>query len=289
VILILGASSFIGRHLFQAWGPGKALGTHRSHPVPGSVFFDATRMRLLDTLPRPSQCSHAVICYAETKIDACKGDLLRSSELNVRSTKGVIDDLLRLGIKPIFLSSEYVFDGEQGHYTEEDPPNPITVYGSQKLEIERYLAQHGREHAILRLSKVLGTDPEDGTILSRWFTQIRQGEEIRCARDQVFSPIHVDDVVAAITAVIQLNLTGIFHVSNPASCSRLDLLRMLLEHLGEQEAAKRLEEAVARVLREGKSVTYDLKADRNDPSAVGTKEMADAIIAQLKTVKVSIR
>ena len=63
---------------------------------------------------------------------------------------------------------------------------------------------------------------------------------------------------------------------------------LLLQHVGEQEAADRLQGAVERVLREGKSVTYDLKADRNDPSAVGTKEMTDAIIAQMKTVKASV-
>ena len=56
---------------------------------------------------------------------------------------------------------------------------------------------------------------------------------------------------------------------------------MMLEHMGEWDAARRLEEAVRTVLREGRAVTYDLKADRNDPSAVGTKEMADAIIAKL--------
>ncbi len=56
---------------------------------------------------------------------------------------------------------------------------------------------------------------------------------------------------------------------------------MLLRHLGETEAAGRLERAVARVIREGKSVTYDLKPDRNDPTAVGTSEMADAVIAAL--------
>ena len=63
---------------------------------------------------------------------------------------------------------------------------------------------------------------------------------------------------------------------------------MLLRHLGEREAASRLEAAVEAVLREGRSVTYDLKADRNDPTAVGTKEMAEAIIARMKTAKVAI-
>jgi isocitrate dehydrogenase (NAD+) len=57
---------------------------------------------------------------------------------------------------------------------------------------------------------------------------------------------------------------------------------LMLHHLGEREAADRLENAVAKVLGEGRNVTYDLKEDRHDPTAVGTSQMADAIIAELK-------
>ena len=57
---------------------------------------------------------------------------------------------------------------------------------------------------------------------------------------------------------------------------------LMLQHIGEQKASEKLESAVAKVIREGKSVTYDLKEDRNDPTAVGTKEMADAIIKKIK-------
>jgi isocitrate dehydrogenase (NAD+) len=56
---------------------------------------------------------------------------------------------------------------------------------------------------------------------------------------------------------------------------------LMLKYVGEREAGLRIENAVARVIAEGKNVTYDLKADRNDPTAVGTREMADAIIAAL--------
>ena len=56
---------------------------------------------------------------------------------------------------------------------------------------------------------------------------------------------------------------------------------LMLQHIGEVEAAKRLENAVATVIKEGVQVTYDLKNDRNDPTAVGTKEMAEAIVAKL--------
>ncbi|MEX0786433.1 MAG: isocitrate/isopropylmalate family dehydrogenase, partial [Dehalococcoidia bacterium] len=56
---------------------------------------------------------------------------------------------------------------------------------------------------------------------------------------------------------------------------------LMLRHLGERDAADRLESVMAEIIREGKSVTYDMKADRNDPSAVGTSQVADAIIEKL--------
>ena len=60
---------------------------------------------------------------------------------------------------------------------------------------------------------------------------------------------------------------------------------LMLRHLGEKETAERVEGAVAEVIREGKDVTYDFKTDRDDPSAVGTQEMADAIIAKMQSGK----
>jgi isocitrate dehydrogenase (NAD+) len=56
---------------------------------------------------------------------------------------------------------------------------------------------------------------------------------------------------------------------------------LMLRHLEETEAADRLEQAIAEVIAEGKSVTYDMKPTRDDPTAVGTSEVADAIIEKL--------
>ncbi len=57
---------------------------------------------------------------------------------------------------------------------------------------------------------------------------------------------------------------------------------MMLEYLGERDAAKKMKTAIADVMREGKDVTYDLKPKADDPTAVGTSEMADAIIKKMK-------
>jgi isocitrate dehydrogenase (NAD+) len=58
--------------------------------------------------------------------------------------------------------------------------------------------------------------------------------------------------------------------------------KLMLDHLGERDAAQRLEDAVAAVIAEGPSVTYDMKPSRDDPTAVGTSEYADAIIEKLE-------
>ena len=229
--LILGASSYIGRNLFQALGTSKAIGTHFGNPAPGTVFFDATSGAISNILSGVTGVSHAFIVYAEGSMEACKADIKRSRLLNVQSAKSVIDQLLDKGIKPIFMSSVYVFDGELGNYSEDDPAEATTVYGAQKLETEQYLAQSGSDYAVLRLGHVYDTDPEDRRILSEWMRQINQGEVIRCARDQVFSPIHVEDVVSASIAAASLDLSGIFHVAGPERISRLHMLRLFLDHL----------------------------------------------------------
>ena len=69
---------------------------------------------------------------------------------------------------------------------------------------------------------------------------------------------------------------------NPAAC--LLSAKMMLDHLGEKEAADKLNKAIQSVFAEGTSVTYDMKSDRNDPTAVGTKEMGEAIIAKMKNL-----
>lgn len=207
------------------------MGTHNSNRVYGSLYFDSTRMSLDDLSVDMSQCSHCFIVLAEADIDACKANINRSQNINITGIKKIIDGLIQRQIKPIFFSSEYVFDGGKGNYMDAEPALPNTVYGTQKREIELYLENNCADYAVLRLAKVYGTDPADHTILSGWARQIACGDQIRCARDQVFSPIHIDDVVTASIAVARLNLRGIFNIAGPHAYSRLAMLQALLSHM----------------------------------------------------------
>ena len=219
----------MGERLLGKLGPAEAVGTHYSSPTGETLYFDATTMGLEDILSPASQFSHCFIVFAEADVDACKADIDRSHKINVIGIKKIIDSLIDRGIKPIFMSSEYVFDGEKGNYTEDDLPTPNTVYGGQKREIEVCLEECGSDYAVLRLAKVYGTDPTDHTILSGWARQVQRGEQIRCARDQVFSAVHLDDVVAASIAVARLDLSGVFNIAGPDSYSRLGMFQVFLE------------------------------------------------------------
>ena len=227
MILVLGASSYVGKHIYAYLGGTEAMGTHNKNPLPHTVHFDSARMCIPELGLRPNEVSHAFICFGETRMDECKTNADQSYELNVSRTKRVIDDLVSANIKPIFFSSDYVFDGTKGNYSENDAPNPITAYGAHKYEVERYISDHYSDYLILRLSKIIGSESGDGRLPSIWHQQIQRGEEVCCDDEQSFSPIHIEDVVAAATAAVKLDLSGLFNLGGGESVTRVELFRRL--------------------------------------------------------------
>jgi dTDP-4-dehydrorhamnose reductase len=143
----------------------------------------------------------------------------------------VIDDLIDHGIMPVFASSDAVFDGTRGMWTEEDLVNPILTYGRHKAQVERYLQEKSSRWLVARLAKVSGAGPRQADILSDWMDKLESGAEIHCARDQVFSPLDVDDAIDAMLGLAEGGHSGIFHVCGPRPVSRLQLLQMLIEEI----------------------------------------------------------
>ncbi len=230
--LILGASGLLGRHLLAQLGPDRSIATYRTHPIEGGIAFDASSMRLRDTiLSGPHDIDAAFLLYGVTTLDDCARDPLGTSLINVESLKRAIDDLSEAGVKPIFASSDAVFDGRFGMRTERDPPNPVLTYGKQKLQVERYLQSKDRPSAIARLSKLLSAESEPRNLFNEWAEQMERGEVIRCATDLVFSPADVNDAAQALVRMAEQDLSGIFHVCGPRPISRLDLLNTLIAAL----------------------------------------------------------
>ena len=231
-LLLLGASSFVGNCLFQKIGVDCAVGTFFRNSRTELEYFDSVRMDVNDLIGIDDNFGHAVILLGDSDPDSCVNDVAKSNALNVVSIIEIIDVLIDKDITPVFISSQFVFDGLKGAYNEEDPVNPILVYGKQKVAVEQYLREQTKNHLILRLPKVYGTSPGDGTLFTSWVDNIRSGmRQITCAEDQIFSPIVVDDVADAILATIEAGCIGTYHVSGPESYTRIEMLMILLSKL----------------------------------------------------------
>jgi dTDP-4-dehydrorhamnose reductase len=227
--LLLGGSGFIGRAIAARLGPERVAVSHHRRPIAGGIPFDAATDDLADVIADPTPFSHAVILLGDTKLNSCFNDQARSQALNVVGIQRVLDRLRQWNIVPVFTSTEAVFDGRRGNYDESDAPNPLVVYGRQKVEVEKYLAAHFSEYLLLRIAMVYGDVPGDGTLPTDWAEKIRRGEPFTCAEDNRAASIHVDDCAASIVELIDRGCRGIYHVAGTRSVSRCEMADWLID------------------------------------------------------------
>lgn len=230
--LVIGASGLIGRYFLRALGPAASVGTYRSRPFPGGVRFDMATDRpegLIEKLG--DDFTHALILSAIAGIDACATDPEGSARVNVAGAIRVIDALAARGVVPIFASSDAVYDGSRGGWGERDDARPILTYGRQKLAVEQHIARQGVPAVVLRLAKVLDPELSAEGVLGSWVEALLGRRRIQCATDQRFSPVGIDDVVAAIRALAVARVHGVFNLGGAEAVSRFELLSLLVSAL----------------------------------------------------------
>jgi dTDP-4-dehydrorhamnose reductase len=232
---VIGAAGFIGRAMLAAYRRihPDCPGTSRRREDGDLLHLDLStpdsgRLRL-----RERGCEAAILLAAEPSISRCAADPDRAHRINVTGTLAVIDQLLAAGIQPIFTSSDYVFDGMAGGYSEDDQANPNTVYGRHKLAVERALMERSNGKAlILRLSKIYSLQKGDGVLLDEMAQRFVRGEVVRAARDQKFSPLCIEDLVKIVLELQARAVTGIVHICGDQAWPRLHMARALAEAMG---------------------------------------------------------
>jgi len=237
-LLVVGASGFIGGHLLNgARGAGwTVFGTAHDHPGERLARFDLAQDRIEEGAP-PDFLSDgsprcAVICAGVTDIDRCRREREATRRVNVDGTLRLVHDLNARGVPCVCLSSDAVFDGRRGGYTEADTPAPVTEYGRQKLAAEEGVLAAAPSNLVLRLGKIVGDVPGESHLFTDWLELQQAGRAIRCIRGQVLSPTWVEDVVAGVMAAVRLRLSGLFHLCAPEAWLRADLVRRFLEVVG---------------------------------------------------------
>jgi dTDP-4-dehydrorhamnose reductase len=172
-----------------------------------------------------------VIAAGVTSIAACEQDPAGTRLVNVDAALRLARRARAQGVTPVAFSSDYVFDGRDPPYDDDGPIRPLNEYGRQKADLEQGFAALG-DSLVVRLSKAYGAQPGDGTLLDEMVSAFRRGQVVRAARDQVFSPVAVGDVVAGVLALCDAKCAGVVNVSGPEDWSRLDLARAVARAVG---------------------------------------------------------
>jgi dTDP-4-dehydrorhamnose reductase len=167
---------------------------------------------------------------AFTDVDSCEAQPELARRVNHIGTRNVADAAADHGIRLIYVSTDYVFDGTKTtEYEESDEPNPLNVYGQTKLAGESKVARLP-DHWIVRTSWIFGDGPNFiRTVLSRG----REGSTLRIVEDQMGRPTSANGLAEAIVTLTDMKGEGLVHVAGDGEpCSWADLARFSLGSAG---------------------------------------------------------
>jgi dTDP-4-dehydrorhamnose reductase len=231
---VIGGRGYLGRHLlraYQAADPDVRWTDVAAREAAHALDLAAPDIRPLRL--RESGYESAVLAAAVTGLARCEQDPAYTRARNVDGTLELAQQLTGEGVVPVFFSTDLVFDGQDGRYTDDAPTHPLNEYGAQKAEVEHRLPEVcGGRCLVIRLGKVFGLARGDGTLLDEMAGRLTKGQEVAAARDQVFSPVLVGDVVRVVLALQAAGVTGVVNVGGPEVWSRFDLARAVALALG---------------------------------------------------------
>jgi len=197
--------------------------------------LDITNKLQIESLIKNYKPTHIINTAAITNVDFCEDNIELCQKVNVTAVQYLFDISKNNNIHFIHLSTDFVFDGKNGPYSETDPTNPLSVYAKSKVDSELIL-QHSeyKNWAILRTIIVYG----EGENLSRsnivlWAkTALKEKKTLTIVDDQFRSPTWADDLAWACIQTAKLNETGVFHISGPKVFSIYELVCEIADYCG---------------------------------------------------------
>jgi dTDP-4-dehydrorhamnose reductase len=171
---------------------------------------------------------------AMTNVDACEHDRDKCYALNVKSVENLIEVCQRRDIQLIHLSTDFIFDGEDGPYTEDAQANPLSYYGETKLESEILLQNSSCNWAILRTIIVYGiVNDMSRTNIVLWAkAALEKGEPINVVDDQWRMPTLAEDLAQCCLLAVKKNAKGIFNASGKDLMSILEIVERVADYYG---------------------------------------------------------
>lgn len=236
-ILVTGASGLLGLNL--------ALETAREHQVFGTVnthtisneAFDVIQTNLLvpgsvERLLDVTQPDWVIHCAALADLDACEADPALARKSNTELPVELATHVARGGARLVHISTDAVFDGQSGGYTEEDAPNPLNLYARTKLESERAVAEANPQAIIARVNLFGWSLTARRSLSEFFFYNLQAGKQVMGFTDVYFCPLLANDLAQVLVNMLRKKLTGLYHVVSSECLNKYEFGVRLAQKFG---------------------------------------------------------
>ncbi len=283
-ILITGASGQLGMSLKRIFNSKYEIisTTRNNNPTGSSMYLDVTNPMLFKEVIETTNPDLVINLAALTNVDLCE----KNPELAYSINIGGMDNLVNAFKGPIIhVSTDYVFDGEDGPYKEEDTTNPLNVYGLSKLESEKLLLDHSENSLVIRSNVLYDYSSKSEASFLNWVVDsLTQEKEISVVEDQWNNPTWTGSLAVVIDRAIDTQLTGLVHWGDGDLVSRFDFANKIADVFNLKKSlikpilTSELNQTAKRPLKSGLKSDYAQNILNLEPPTI--KECLETIVEQ---------
>ncbi len=226
-ILITGASGLLGLNLaLETTRRHTVFGTVNHHPLKTDAFTvvqtDLLAPGAVERLLDETQPDWVIHCAALAILDACEADPHLARQLNTDLPRTLARHVARGGARLVHISTDSVFDGLRGGYTEEDIPAPIGVYSQTKRDGELAVAEEDPTAIIARVVIIGWSMVGNRSLAEFFFNNLSHGKPVMGFTDVIFCPLLANHMAEIFIRMLELKLSGLYHVVSAESLSKYD-------------------------------------------------------------------
>jgi len=174
-------------------------------------------------------------CAALTEVDRCEMYPEEAYQANTRLPGILARAAAQNGVRLLHISTDAIFDGQRGDYTESDEPGPINVYARTKLEGERSVAGANPDALIARVNFYGWSWQGSRSLAEYFYNNLACGSPVLGFTDLIFCPLLVNDLVEILLRMLERGLSGVYHVVSSEALSKYTFGRMLARHFSFDE------------------------------------------------------
>ncbi len=229
-ILIIGSNGMLGQRLVQYFSQQENIELLCAS-VEEKSFIPAVEYKSINIAVK-QEVKELVLGFfpdfvintaAYTNVDKAESEKELAWKINVIGVENIALYCWTIDAHLIHISSDYIFDGKTGPYSENDKPNPIGYYGRSKLAAENSLRSSGVRYTIIRTNVLYGPSKYGRPDFVKWVvTSLQNKQEIRIVTDQINNPTYIDDLVLGINNIIKYKKEGIYNLAGKELINRYD-------------------------------------------------------------------